>query len=87
MSEKEIVKEWFREISITTDRSYRKVYWDDIAILLRLLEDRKTEGFTVIKMKCDRCRVEECETREVLKKHTNPMLEEIIERNCEQFER
>ena len=37
-------------------------------------------------MKCDDCKVKECETREVLKKYENPMLEAIIERNCSEFE-
>ncbi len=37
-------------------------------------------------VKCEYCNVKECETREVLKKYTNPMLEEIIERSCNQFE-
>ena len=38
-------------------------------------------------MKCDNCEVEECETREVLKKYPKETeLHKIILRNCNQFE-
>lgn len=36
-------------------------------------------------MKCDNCKVKKCETRDVLKKFTNPMLEKIIERECTEY--
>lgn len=38
-------------------------------------------------MKCDKCAVKECETRETLKKFDEPKLREIIHRNCNQFEK
>jgi len=37
-------------------------------------------------MKCDKCTVKDCETREMLKKYTDPMLIKIIEENCKEFE-
>lgn len=37
-------------------------------------------------MRCNRCNVIHCETREILIKHINPKLEEIIERNCNDYE-
>jgi glutathione peroxidase-family protein len=38
-------------------------------------------------MKCDKCAVKECETRETLKKFDEPKLREIIHMNCNQFEK
>ena len=36
-------------------------------------------------MKCDNCKVKECETREVLKRHKELELSQIIERNCMEY--
>lgn len=39
------------------------------------------------KYKCDICKAKECETRDLLRKYPEHVLRNIVERNCEEFEK
>ncbi len=40
----------------------------------------------VYRMRCDLCQVKKCETRDFLKKYNKLKLNQIIDKNCNQYE-